>query len=85
MLQLNWLLHKDWQEKIKLHQKRRPKEWKLIETTDLIDTLCKENGPLLATVIIESDAAGANKLMREITITKNDPHMHYHSIPDRLQ
>ena len=37
---------KEWQEKINLHRKRRPKDWKLIETTDLLDTLKKENGPL---------------------------------------
>ena len=38
---------KEWQEKINLHQKRRPKNWKLIETTDLLKTLSKEDGPLL--------------------------------------
>ena len=38
---------KEWQEKINSHQKRRPKEWKLIETTDLLSILKKENGPLL--------------------------------------
>ena len=38
---------KEWQEKINLHQKRRPKNWKLIETTDLLSTLSKEDGPLL--------------------------------------
>ncbi len=38
---------KEWQEKIKLHRKRRSKDWKLIETTDLLNILSKENGPLL--------------------------------------
>ena len=38
---------KEWQKKITLHQKRRPKNWKLIETTDLLNTLSKEDGPLL--------------------------------------
>ena len=38
---------KEWQEKINLHRKRRPKEWILIETTDLLNTLSKEDGPLL--------------------------------------
>ncbi len=38
---------KEWQEKINLHQKRRSKDWKLIETTDLLNTLNKEDGPLL--------------------------------------
>ena len=33
--------------KINLHQKRRPKDWKLIETTDLLNTLSMEDGPLL--------------------------------------
>ena len=38
---------KEWQLKIKLHRERRPKDWKLIETTDLLNTLSKEDGPLL--------------------------------------
>ena len=38
---------KEWQKKIHLHKKRRPKDWKLIETTDLLNTLNKEDGPLL--------------------------------------
>jgi len=38
---------KEWQEKITLHKIRRPKEWKLIETTNLLNTLSKEDGPLL--------------------------------------
>ena len=29
---------KEWQEKINLHRKRRPNDWKLIETTDLLNT-----------------------------------------------
>ena len=33
---------KEWQEKINLHRKRRPKDWKLIETTDLLNTLRKD-------------------------------------------
>ena len=43
----NNLEDKEWQDKINLHQKRRPKDWKLIETTDLLTTLRKEGGPLL--------------------------------------
>ena len=38
---------KEWQDKINLHRKRRPKDWILIETTDLLNTLSKEAGPLL--------------------------------------
>ena len=38
---------KEWQEKINIHRIRRPKDWKLIETTDLLNTLRKEEGPLL--------------------------------------
>ena len=38
---------KDWQNKIIVHKKRRPKDWELIETTDLLNTLIKEDGPLL--------------------------------------
>ena len=37
----------DWQEKINIHRKRRPKDWKVIETTDLLNTLRNEDGPLL--------------------------------------
>ena len=38
---------KEWQEKINFHRKRRPNDWKLIETTDLLNILSKEDGPLL--------------------------------------
>ena len=38
---------KAWQDKINSHRKRRPKDWKIIETTDLLNTLKKEEGPLL--------------------------------------
>ena len=38
---------KKWQDKINLHRKRRPKDWVLIETTDLLNTLRKKEGPLL--------------------------------------
>ena len=43
----NNLDDKEWQEKINLHRKRRPKNWKLIETSDLLNTLIKEDGPIL--------------------------------------
>ena len=43
----NNLDDKDWQDKINLHRKRRPKDWKLIETADLLNILRKEEGPLL--------------------------------------
>ncbi|MCR8540260.1 MAG: bifunctional adenosylcobinamide kinase/adenosylcobinamide-phosphate guanylyltransferase [Prochlorococcus marinus CUG1439] len=43
----NNLNDKEWQEKINSHRKRRPKDWQLIETTDLLNTLIKEDGPLL--------------------------------------
>ena len=46
-LSKNNLEDKEWQEKINLHRKRRPKNWILIETTDLLNTLRKEDGPLL--------------------------------------
>ena len=46
-LSLNNTDDKEWQKKIIIHQKRRPKNWKLIETTDLLNTLSKEDGPLL--------------------------------------
>ena len=43
----NDIKDKGWQEKINLHKKRRPKDWLLIETTDLLNTLSKQNGHLL--------------------------------------
>ena len=43
----NNIQDKEWQEKIILHRKRRPKNWKLIETNDLLNILSKEEGPLL--------------------------------------
>tara|TARA_S200000501_G_C20814510_1_gene739926 strand:+ start:1070 stop:1618 length:549 start_codon:yes stop_codon:yes gene_type:complete len=36
-----------WQRKILQHRKRRPKEWKLIETNNLITALIAEKGPVL--------------------------------------
>ena len=37
----------EWRKKINLHRKRRPKDWILIETIDLLNTLNNEDGPLL--------------------------------------
>ena len=43
----NNMYDKGWQEKINLHRKRRPIDWGLIESNDLLNTLRKEDGPLL--------------------------------------
>jgi adenosylcobinamide kinase/adenosylcobinamide-phosphate guanylyltransferase len=43
----NEINDKEWQKKINSHRKRRPSDWKLIETTNLLNTLNKEHGPLL--------------------------------------
>ena len=37
----------NWQKKILQHRKRRPKEWGLVETNNLINTLKREKGPIL--------------------------------------
>ncbi len=37
----------NWQKKINQHRKRRPKEWGLVETNNLINTLKREKGPIL--------------------------------------
>ena len=37
----------NWQKKIIAHRKRRPKDWKLVETNNLISVLKSENGPIL--------------------------------------
>ena len=36
-----------WQKKIIKHRERRPKNWKLIETNNLIEALKNESGPIL--------------------------------------
>ena len=38
---------KNWQKKIYQHRIRRPKEWDLIETNNLISSLISEKGPIL--------------------------------------
>ncbi len=38
---------KNWQKKILQHRRRRPKDWQLIETNNLINILKKEKGPIL--------------------------------------
>ena len=38
---------KHWQQKIYNHRKRRPKSWELIETSDLLNILKSEIGPIL--------------------------------------
>ncbi len=38
---------KRWNQKIFIHRKRRPKNWELIETTDLLSILKIEIGPIL--------------------------------------
>jgi len=37
----------NWQKKIIIHRKRRPKDWQLVETTNLIHALKNEPGPIL--------------------------------------
>ena len=37
----------NWQKKILKHRKRRPKEWKLVETNNLINALNSVQGPVL--------------------------------------
>ena len=36
-----------WQKKILEHRKRRPKDWELVETTNLISALKRKHGPIL--------------------------------------
>ena len=38
---------KNWQKKILHHRKRRPKDWRLVETNNLINALNSEKGPVL--------------------------------------
>ena len=62
---------KKWQEKINLHRKRRPKNWNLIETTDLLNTLSKEGGPLLIDSIGGFVMESINKEDKEWLIKMN--------------
>ena len=38
---------KDWQEKIKIHKSRRPSNWEVLESDDLICVLKSVSGPIL--------------------------------------
>ena len=67
----NNLDDKEWQDKINLHRKRRPKDWKLIETTDLLNTLSKEDGPLLIDSIGGFVMESINKKDKEWLIKMN--------------
>ena len=37
----------NWQKKILKHRKRRPKDWKLVESSNLISVLKNEKGPII--------------------------------------
>ncbi|WP_109508710.1 bifunctional adenosylcobinamide kinase/adenosylcobinamide-phosphate guanylyltransferase [Nocardioides speluncae] len=37
----------EWQERVRIHQERRPAEWATVETTDLVTLLGVDGGPLL--------------------------------------
>ena len=50
-----------WQKKILQHRKRRPKEWELVETNNLINTLKSENDPILIDSIGGFIMEGINK------------------------
>ncbi|MGN7889850.1 glycoside hydrolase family 38 C-terminal domain-containing protein [Dyadobacter endophyticus] len=43
----------------------------------------KENGPLLASILVESDAEGCNSLTREITIIAGQPYIEIKNIVDK--
>ena len=57
----------NWQKKIFQHRNRRPKHWRLVETTDLISVLKKEKGPILI------DSIGGFIMQ---SINKNDEEWH---------
>ena len=56
---------KNWQIKIDRHRKRRPKEWGLVETNNLIKTLKSVHGPLLIDSIGGFIMEGLNKNDKE--------------------
>ena len=63
---------KEWQEKIYLHRKRRPKNWNLIETTNLLNTLSKEDGPLLIDSIGGFVMENIEKEQKEWSVKMNE-------------
>ena len=63
-----------WQEKISLHQKRRPKDWETIETTDLLNTLNNEDGPLLIDSIGGFVMESIDRENKECLIYESRPH-----------
>jgi len=67
----NNLNDKEWQDKINLHRNRRPKNWKLIETPDLLNTLRKEEGPLLIDSIGGFVMKSIDKKQNEWSTKKN--------------
>lgn len=44
----------------------------------------KENGPLIATLLVESDAEGCNGLFREISVTAGQPHVEFNNTVDKI-
>lgn len=43
----------------------------------------KENGPLVATILVESEAEGCNSLSREVTLFKGQPYMDINNLVDK--
>lgn len=44
----------------------------------------KENGPLIATLSVESDAEGCNKLIREVSVIAGQPHVEFNNMVDKI-
>lgn len=44
----------------------------------------KENGPLIATLRVESDAEGCNGLIREVTLTAGQPYVEFNNEVDKI-
>ncbi|MCL6296582.1 glycoside hydrolase family 38 C-terminal domain-containing protein [Jejuia spongiicola] len=45
----------------------------------------KENGPLMTKIVIESSAEGVHKLVREVSLYKNEAHIEINNIVDKIR
>ena len=68
----------NWQKKISIHRKRRPNYWRIIETTNLLNILNKETGPILI------DSVGGF-IMENINLNDSEWHEKIDLLLDQLK
>ncbi|HVI44612.1 MAG TPA: glycoside hydrolase family 38 C-terminal domain-containing protein [Chitinophaga sp.] len=50
----------------------------------MVKTMIKENGPLVASILIESKAEGCNVLIREVRVTSGNPEIEIDNLVDKI-